>query len=325
MKNSTLYQKNIKKLLSGVSKKRIAPPEVDDLVRLLIEAVLSPDTSRKLVQQGVEAMSREFVDFNELRVSPPKEIVDRMGRNVPHAREKADTLVRVLNAVFDRTSTMTMDYMKEMSKKDLRRHLAEIGLSPYSAAHVLLLGFASHAVAVDVSLLDALKMGEFVAPNCDIEEATGFLERFIAQKEALATHEFFRTYIEHNAKAIAKWRKANPDLASQEAPILPPPKFQMMAKSQPLPPMKGEEGYEGAEDDVPVDLVEVVADIDEIDGPEGEAAEVEVEDFEVPLDEAGAEPPMKAPPKKPAAKAAKPTPPRKGPVAKGKGFKSRKK
>jgi endonuclease III len=290
MKNASVYQKKIKKLLGGMKKRRVefgSPPETP--IALLLECLISPDTSARAVKTAMDSISREFVDFNELRVSPTKEIADRIGRNLPHSREKAETIVRVLNSVFDRTGTMTMDYMKEMSKKDLRRHLAEIGMSAYSAACLLLKGFDAVAVAVDCSLLDALKMNDCIHPDCQIEEATAFLERVIPQKDAPAAHEFFRELVEKNVKAIAKWRKAHPGLVSKPPQILPPPKFQMLAKSQPLPPMKGEEGYEG--------VVEVEAVAVEIEEEPEEVVEIEeahgVEDIELPADD------LEGPPAKP--------------------------
>jgi endonuclease III len=309
MKNAGQYEKLIRKLLASMPKAKGPQAAADeDLVPILIMAVLTAEAPRKAAQKALEAFQSEFVDYNELRVSPAKEIADRMGKNFPLAREKGDTLARVLNAVFDKTSSMTMEYMKDMSKKDLRRHLAEVGLSPYSVAYVMLLGFGTHAVPLDMALLDLLKMNEAVHPNSEIEDAQGFLERAIASKDAPAAHEFFRNLIEKETKALAAWRKANPELLTKPPEILPPPKFKMIAKSQPLPPMKGEPGFEG-EEDLPVVIAE--ADIEETaeEVPE-EGAEVEVEEFEAPVDEEGP-PPLPGPatgkskPAKPAAAAGK--------------------
>jgi endonuclease III len=318
MKNAGQYEKLVRKLLGSMPKAKApqAAPD-EELVPILILSVLTAEAPRKLAQKALEAFQTEFVDYNELRVSPAKEIGDRMGKNFPLAREKGETLARVLNAVFDKTSSMTMEYMKDMSKKDLRRHLAEVGLSPYSVAYVMLTGFGAHAVPLDMTLLDVLKMKEVVHPNCEIEDAQGFLERAIGAKDAPAAHEFFRNLIEKETKALAAWRKANPELLTKPPEILPPPKFKMIAKSQPLPPMKGEPGFEG-EEELPAVIVET--DIEEtVEEVPEEGAEVEVEEFEAPADEEG---PPHAPPPAPAAGKAKPAKP--SPAAKaspGKGEK----
>lgn len=282
MKNAGQYEKKIRKLLSGAPKGKPPPPATDEeLVPTLILSVLTAEAPRKGAQRALDAFQAEYVDFNELRVAPAKEIADHMGRNFPFAREKADTLVRVLNAVFDKTSSMSMTYMRDMSKKDLRRHLAEVGLSPYSAAYVLLLAFGIHAIPLDMTLLDLLKLKEAAHGESQIEDAQAFLERAIGAKEAASAHEFFRNLIEKELKSVLAWRKANPDLVSKPPEILPPPKFKMIAKSQPLPPMKGDPGFEGEEE-----LPAAIADIEETtEEVPDEAADVEVEEFEAPADE----------------------------------------
>lgn len=302
MKNATTYAKKIKKLLGNLSKPKAAAP-AEDLVLVLVEAILSPDAARKDVHRAVSVLTSEFVDLNELRVSPAKEILDAVGRDFPHAREKADTLVRALNSVFDKSGRMNIDYMKDMPRKDLRRHLAEIGLSPYSAAYVMLIGFDIPTLPVDVSLADALKMNDDIGP-CDIEEAQGFLERTIPAKQILAAHEFFRGYIEKNAKAIAKWAKANPQEATKPAAILPPPKVKMLVKHQPLPGAK--------EDEDEVAVLDTALEEPDTEAPLDEDVELDPPPVEIgeDLDEEGG-PSKKKPAKKEPAKAAKKQPAKK--------------
>jgi hypothetical protein len=163
----------------------------------------------------------------------------------------------------------------------------------------MLLGFGSHAVPLDMALLDALKMKDAVHGDSQIEDAQGFLERAIGAKDAPAAHEFFRNLVEKEAKAIAAWRKANPGLVSKPPEIVPPPKFKMIAKSQPLPPMRGEPGFEG-EEELPAAIVDIEETAEEV--PD-EGAEVEVEEFEAPVDEEDP-PALPGAPKKKTAKAA---------------------
>jgi len=278
MKNASVYEKKIKKLLSGMP--RVKPLTIEDPAGMMLAAILLPDAHRKSVQQAADALIGEFVDFNEMRVAPVKELSDHIGRTFPESREKAVTIVRSLNVIFDKVGKMSLDYMKEMSRKDLRRHLAEIGLSPFTAGQIMLHIFGLHAMPVDVSLVDALKMGECIDPGCTVEDAQAFLERVIAQKDDLSAHEFFRGFVEKNLKAIAKWRKANTTLATKPPEILPPPKFQMLAKSQPLPK---EEGFEGEVEEV---VAEVVLD-EVIDEVAEEAVPEDIDDIELPVVEEG--------------------------------------
>jgi len=308
MKNATVYAKKVKKFLGSLPKLKASPTR-DDLVIVLVEAVLAPDAARKDVHRAVTTMTHEFVDLNELRVSPAKEIVAAMGRDFPKAAAKAQTLIRCLNSVFDKSGRMDIAYMNDMPRKDLRRHLAEIGLSPFSAAYVMLMIMELAAIPVDASLVDALKMNDAIGP-CTIEEAQAFLERAIPAKQHAAAHEFFRTFIEKNARAIAKWVKAHPELATPEAAILPPPKVKMLVKHQPLPGAKDEDGED-------VGSLEAVLDDADTDAPVDDDADLDLPPVELSDDEDAAPPPAKKKPAKPKpkTKTAAPPPAKKAPPA----------
>jgi endonuclease-3 len=210
MKNARTYEKKIKKLLARMRKPRSAAPSADgdDRVAVMVRSVLEEDAFRDQAGRAFSALQEEYVDFNELRVSPLKEIVERMGKNHPSARSKAEMLSRSLSAVYDKTSTVSMDYMEKMTKRDLRRHLLEIGLSPYVAACVVLRGFEGHAIPVDHTLVECLEMQGYIHPGSTLSDVQGFLERIISQKNAPAAHELLRSYIKKCAKPLAAKRRA---------------------------------------------------------------------------------------------------------------------
>jgi len=218
MRNAAVYHKKIAKLLSGIPRERSgAPREAPDPVRVLIRSVLEADATRKQAEQALAALEEEFVDFNEMRVAPPKEIAERLGKDFPRQREKAEMLVSSLGRIFNRSHQISMEYMAGMTRRDLRRHLREIGLDAYSAAAVVLRGFGGHAIPVDRTLVECLEMQGCVRPGSDVGEVQGFLERVIALKDAVAAHEFFRSYVERLAKPLAKKRKAEAVVEKAEA------------------------------------------------------------------------------------------------------------
>jgi len=207
MKNATAYERKIKRLLGGIPKGRPFEPPADPIA-VVMTSVFEAEVTRKEAGAAVEALMSEYVDYNELRVAPPKEIAEHVGRNHYAAREKAESLVRSLNSIFDRTCSMSVEYMTKMTKRDLRRHLMEVGLSPYAASAVVLKVFGGHAVPVDQSLVDCLEMEGYAHPGSDLADVQGFLERVIPQKDALVAHEFLRAYIEKFTKVLVKKRQA---------------------------------------------------------------------------------------------------------------------
>lgn len=216
MNNASTYQKKITKLLGKLPKTKVTVwPRGDQAVAVMIEAILQADSDPRAAKQAFETLKKEYVDFNELRISPLKDIVDRLGKEYPNAWAKAAEITTSLKKVFSRTYDVSIDYMADMTKKDLRRHLREVGLSPYAASYVTLNVFDGHAIPIDTDLLDVLKMEEYVDPESDLDEVQGFLERVIAHKDAIAAHHVFRSHVKKSVKAMEKYRHMRREAARQ--------------------------------------------------------------------------------------------------------------
>ena len=216
MKNATAYQKKLQKFLGDMKKvKAAAPPTGIEAVEVLVRSILEADVTDSAAEAAIQTIRQEYVDINELRVSPIIDITDRLGHDFPQPRLKAEAITGALNKTFDRTYAISIDYMKEMTKRDLRRHLLEIGLSPYAAACVVLKVFGGHAVPVDDTLVEVLKMDGCVHPDSDLQDVQGFLERVIPQKDAFSAHAFLREYVVRSAKALARKRKADAEAAAK--------------------------------------------------------------------------------------------------------------
>jgi endonuclease III len=216
MKNATTYQKKVRKLLSGVRDGKGDNLFAEDSVRGLLRAVLLADVSDKAAEKAEHALSREFVDYNELRVAPAKDIVDVIGKDYPGGREKAEMLTSALNAIFDRTGTLSMEYLAKLPKRELRRHLREIGLDGHASAYVAI-AYGAHAVPVDQSLADLLEMQQCVEPGSSRDDVEGFLEHLIPQKQAAAAAKFFRKLVETTAKPLEKFRQSKAEEAARVA------------------------------------------------------------------------------------------------------------
>jgi len=207
MKNATKHQRKIKKFLAGIRKSATHPLADQDPFRVMIDAMLAADAPKQSAK-AIEALEKEYVDFNELRVSPIREIADTLGRDFIEARRKAGEITTVLNSIFKSRNSLTLDYVEKMPKRDLRRHLHELGLSPFASAVMMMRVFGGHAIPVDQGLVDCLEIDGYVEPGSSIEDVQAFLERIILQKQAPAAHEFFREYVMKNAKMLAKKRRA---------------------------------------------------------------------------------------------------------------------
>jgi len=209
MKDAKKYETKIKALLHKKPKRAaFSPPEDTYDIAALVTAVLEGEATRQQIDKALEAIRREYVDVNELRVSPLKDLVECIGREYPQAWEKAEMLTGALKGIFSRTYGLSLQYMAEMTKRNLRRHLKELGLDEYAEAVLTLQVFGGHAIPVDQMLVDCLAMDGYVHPDSDAPDVQGFLERVIPQKDALAAHEMFRKYVEQRGKAVLRRREA---------------------------------------------------------------------------------------------------------------------
>ena len=203
MKNATAYERKVKKLLSGMSKSAQLSARQDSM-EVLIQGILEADAPRRQAGKALDALLEEFVDVNELRVAPHKEITDCMGRDFPRAREKAETMTAVLNRIFDHSTSLCLDYVHELPKREIRRHLKELGLDTYASALLALACFNAHAVPVDQMLVDCLAADHLIHPGSEPADVQGFLERIVPQKDARCAHEFLRSYAEKRSKALPR-------------------------------------------------------------------------------------------------------------------------
>ncbi len=224
MKNAKAYEAKVKKAIK--KKKAVLDPvtEPRGWLPFLIHSILLAEATETQTTRAASALQREFVDNNELRAAPFMDIVDCLGKNFPQARQKAAELSTGLAAVFGKSFAMNMDYAKEMKKRELRQHLRkDLKLGAFSEALVSCICFGIHAIPVSDALLRAMRLNGLVAPDSDARGVQAFLERIIAQKDALGYIEALLQYETDNAKIVQKDRreeeKANEKirLAEEEA------------------------------------------------------------------------------------------------------------
>ncbi len=209
MKDAGKYKAKLATLLKRLPKTpKDANVELQDPIRAMVLGILGANATARQVERGFKAVNGEYVDFNELRVSPERDIVECIGENYPDAYGRARMIRTSLGGIFAQCSTVSMEYLDKLPRRDVRRRLSELGLDEYAAGVTMLWGLGLHAVAVDDDLALCLELKGCVHPGADIADIQGFVERAVPKQRAHAAHQFFRDLIQSNAKAMAKRRKA---------------------------------------------------------------------------------------------------------------------
>jgi endonuclease III len=224
MKNASVYLKKIKSFLSTL-KKRPPGEKTSDLEPMdsLILGILRQDTTRQQGLAGLKALRAEFVDYNEMRVAPPKDIADLLGPDMPLARLKAEMVTGVLNRVLDHGNDMNLQFLSDIGKRELPAYLHErLGFDSYSEAYVTLHVLDGHAIPVDRLLAQKLKDEDLVHPEADVAEIRSALERSIPAKGAIDVFEALSAYAATPAKTKPAARSAEPAAAKTKAKAAKP-------------------------------------------------------------------------------------------------------
>lgn len=206
MKNADEYKRRLKRLLalvrSGGGKSR--PEPISDPLEALLLGILGRAASESRAVAALGRLRASAVDLNELRVTSVSELVEVLGADYPRVRTVAESLSRVLNALFNRRHQLDLSWLKSSPIKQADSFLAGLdGVDAHARAVVLLRSLGAHAFPVDESMLALLRQQRCVPPNTGAAEAQAFLERQIRHSDA----EKYYGLLKHHA-AIHVSRKA---------------------------------------------------------------------------------------------------------------------
>jgi colicin import membrane protein len=192
-----------------------------DPIATIIQSFLLWEASSAHAAAGMDRIAKHCVDFNELRVCQPEEIVAILPSRYPFVEERSDRLRRVLNDLYRREHRLSLDHVAGMAKREQRAYLENLdGMLGFVSARVLLLHFQHSLVPCDDQLVDLLvteKALSGVQPSADVAvalaKAAGSPEE--AVKLHLALVAMADLAWEEDAKSVLKAKQAR--LAAIEA------------------------------------------------------------------------------------------------------------
>ncbi len=190
MRGATRCAQRLKAVFNSLRSKlgKLSLPAAADPVTQCILGILSRDMPESKAREALDRIRNLVVDFNELRVVPPIELAEMVG-DYPDARLKCEDISRALNKIFALHHNITLEHLLQQPKKEVIAYLERIdGLEDYTRARIRLLGLQQHAVPLDEAMWAYARQQGIVDARCPLGEAQAFLERQIADGDAL---EFF--------------------------------------------------------------------------------------------------------------------------------------
>jgi endonuclease-3 len=163
-----------------------------------IRTVLAEETTPGEVDAAMDRIRDHFIDYNDLRVSRPREIRDVLGDDFPRASYKARVIPRLLDQVFKRHNSMVWDFLEEMGKIEAREFFEALEeVRPYVAATLARDCADAHTFPVDRDIGRVLGRLGLVDTDTDSEtDMQGFMERAVKSDQAWELHALLRRLAE---------------------------------------------------------------------------------------------------------------------------------
>jgi len=163
-----------------------------------IRTVLAEEVTGRDVEAAVERIRDHFIDFNDLRVSRPREIREVLGEAFPLASHKARVIPRLLDQVFKRHNSMVWDFLEEMGKIEAREFFEALEeVRPFVAATMARDCAGAHAFPVDRDVARVLGRLGLVDTETDSEaDMQAFLERAVRSNQAWEVHALVKRLAE---------------------------------------------------------------------------------------------------------------------------------
>jgi len=210
MKNATKYADTLRSFTRKMIRDRKAPPrEPQEALKALVRSAMSYDVPDDKAEGAMKAIEREFVDLNELRVATELEVQEMLGQRYPKIEERVTMITQALNNIFEREHTMSLDRLKEISRRDSRQFLRELpGIHPFVEAYVMLFAFDGHTFPIDEAMLELLRDEEVVEETTSLEDAQKFVEHHLKDSECYEFYWAMRQVAYDERKTTKKKAKA---------------------------------------------------------------------------------------------------------------------
>jgi len=159
-----------------------------------VRTILAEEATSDAVEKAVERLRRHFIDWNDLRVSRPREIREVLGATFPRGGYKARVIPRLLDQVFKQHNSMVWDFLETMGKVETRGYFEKLEeVRPFVAATIARDCIGAHAFPVDNDVARVLGRLAIVDPAAQPEaDMQGLLERAVKSNRAFELHRLIK-------------------------------------------------------------------------------------------------------------------------------------
>ena len=180
-------QRILTKVLNHLSKTYdVRLPDGLSVLDHLLIGVLQEGTSFPRAHAAFTHLLAGFHDLNELRVSHPAELAERL-ENVADQEEKSQRILSILQFVFETTYTYDLESMRRKPLKQAQKQLSKIsGVTEFSVAAVVQRALGGHSLPVDEEMRGVLVQLGLVDKEDPLDKVRTGLEHLVPKTSGVA-------------------------------------------------------------------------------------------------------------------------------------------
>ena len=211
MKNAAAFSKKLTSVLKGLKKKaELHAPDADP-IEVLTMALLAWESTTSKARAMYDRLCQHTVDWNDLRVCMPEEIVALSGDKSPEALERATRLKMTLRAVYRRNHEVTLEPELAARRREAKTAIEALeGIPSYAAARVLSVCFEVPIVPVDSQVRELLLSKGAVHKEASEEDISKWMTKLVKAGDVLDVHARLQGWVDtsHDVMQAAR-RKAS--------------------------------------------------------------------------------------------------------------------
>ena len=176
---------------------RSVSQEKGDALEVLVRSFLIWDSTTTKALAAYKRITDQIVDFNDLRVSMPHEIVAWIGPRYPMALERCQRLRAALRHTYKREHAVNLQRLDGMGRREVKQYLRSLdGIAPYVADRVTLLCYDAHCIPVDERLRRALIKVSVCDKDVNVADLSSWLARQVKASDAAGTHYALQAWVD---------------------------------------------------------------------------------------------------------------------------------
>jgi endonuclease-3 len=177
----TNKQRQLNQLFAAFKKGYDAPDYGEmPVLEQFLYGICREATTRDLADRAFQGLREQFFDWNEVRVSSPREVEEALA-DLPEAEVRAERLISFLQEVFEKDFSFDLEGLRKKGLKEAAKELAKYqAANDYVVAWVVQQSLGGHAIPLDVPTLRAARrLGLIDCDPDDMEAARASLEHLV--------------------------------------------------------------------------------------------------------------------------------------------------